>query len=277
MGETKAVVAIDQALIDESVKIINDIVVKTMYKGSLEIGQYLLKHFFNDDIKLASSKNPNKPVSFKALCKRTDLSVHPSTLSRMVRVASQERYFVENSVNTENLSYSHKIEFTKLDNDKKKLQLVKKCITETISCRKLAEDILAIRQKSRKETEPSPLKLITSVDRLIEGTQIATLLSKPEKLQNMRPNTRNDIRERASDLLEKMGTISKDCNKLIKTIEKIEEKKAVKEEKKEREKEERKAKKEKAEAEKEKKKAEEKSENSKAKEEGNAEKEPTTV
>ena len=269
MGETKSVVAIDQALIDESVKIINDIVVKTMYKGSLEIGQYLLKHFFKDDIKLASSKNPNKPVSFKALCKRTDLDVHPSTLSRMVRVASQEKYFEQNNLKTESLSYSHKIEFIKLPNDKNKLQLVKKCITETISCRKLAEDILAIRQESRKETEPSPLKLITSVDRLIEGTQIATLLSKPEKLQNMRPNTRNDIRERASDLLEKMGTISKDCNKLIKTIDQIEEKKKVEEEKKEREKEERNAKKEK--------KAQAEAKNSKAKEEGNAEDKPTTV
>jgi hypothetical protein len=257
MSETKAVVASDQELIDKSVKFINETVVETMYKGSLEIGEYLLKYFYNDDIKLASSKDPHKPVSYQALCKRPDLGVHPSTLSRMVWVASQEKYFVQNNVNAESLSYSHKIEFTKLDNDKKKLELVEKCINEKMSCRKLAEDILAIRQKTSSKIEPSPLRLISNIDKLIEGTQIPTLLSKPEKLERMRPKTRTEIRERTSSLIEKMNSIAKECNALIKTLDQIEKKKLVEKEKKEIEKEERKAKKEKAKEEKEKKKAEE--------------------
>ena len=260
MSETEAVVPIDQELIDRSVKVINGTLFKALYNGHLEIGEYLLKNFFNDDTKLVRSKAPNKPVSFVALCKRPDLGVHPSTLSRMLWVASQERFFVENNVITEDLSYSQKMEFTKLPDDQNKLKLVEKCINEKMSCRQLAEVILSIRQKITSKVEPSPLKLISSVDKLIEGTQIPAILSQPEKLESMRPKTRNEIKERTSDLMKKMDTISIECKKLIKTIERIEEKKKVEKETKEREKEERKAKKEKAKEEKEKKKAEEQAE-----------------
>jgi hypothetical protein len=219
--ETKAV-AVDTALIDKSVEFINNTIVKTFYKGSLEIGKYLLKHFFNDDITLASSKNPNKPVSYQALCKRADLEVDRSTISRMVRVAAQERFFKEENVKVEGLSYSHMIEFIKLPNNKKKIQLVKKCIEKKMSCKQLSENVLAIRKKTKTVIEPSPLKLISGVDKLIEKTQIADLLSKPEKLENMTTKDRTQLLERTNDLYEKMKTITEECNTLIQTLGQIE-------------------------------------------------------
>jgi hypothetical protein len=127
-----------------------------------------------------------------------------------------------------------------------------------MSCRKLSEDISATRKNERGEIQASPLKLISSVDRLIEGTQIQKLLSEQEKLENMRPKTRTEIRERTSDLLEKMDTISKECNTLIKTLDQIEEKKKIEKEEKEKEKEELRVKREKERKEKEEKKAVEK-------------------
>ena len=237
--ETNTTVAIDPALIDKSVEFINNALSKTIFKGSLEIGNYLLKNFFEDDIKLASSKNPHKPVSFQELCKRDDLGVHPSTLSRMVRVASQERYLIDGKANVDDLTYSHKLELIKLPNDKKKLKLVERCHNLKMSCRKLSENIFKTRQKKRGMIEPSPLKLISNVDKLIEGTQIPTLLSKPDKLESMRPKTRTEIRERTSNLLQKMTTITKECNALITTLDDIEKKKQLEKEQKEKEKEER--------------------------------------
>ena len=276
MSKKEAVMEVDKDLIDRSVEFINAIVVKTMYKGSLEIGEYLLINFFNNKIEQASSKNRNKAVSFQELCKRPDLGVHPSTLSRMVRVASQERYFLQNKASTDDLSYSHRIEFTKIDNDEKKIRLVKKCIQEKMSCRELSKIIFAARQELKGVIEPSPLKLISSVDRLIEGTQIPTLLSKPEKLERMRPNTRTVIKERASDLLEKMSTITKECNRLIKTLDKIEEKKKLEKEKKEREKKEKQAEKEKGKTETKAKEEPKEEEKPKSETEPKAEEEPET-
>ncbi len=229
MSEKEAVMKVDKDLVDKAVKLINEKASKTVYKGYLEIGEYLLLNFFNNDIKEASSKNRKKAVSFQELRKRPDLEVHPSSLSRMVRVASQERYFIQRNVNTDGLSYSHKIELIKLDNDEKKLQLVEMCIKEKMPYIKFAEIVFETRQKGNGEKEPSPLKLISSanrlVDRLIEGSQIQTLLSEPEKLERMRPKTRTVFRERTSNLLEKMSTTTKECNKLIKTFDEIEEKK----------------------------------------------------
>ena len=247
-AETNALVAVDPALIDKSVEFINNAIAKTIFKGSLEIGNYLLKNFFNDDIELASSKNPHKRISFQELCRRDDLGVHPSTLSRMVRVASQERYLIDGKANVEDLTYSHKLELIKLPNDKKKLKLVEKCHKLKMSCRKLSENIFKTRQKKRGMIEPSPLKLISNVDKLIEGTQIPTLLSKPDKLESMRPKTRTKIRERTSNLLQKMTTITKECNTLITTLDDIEKKKQL--EKEQKEKEERRVKREKEEKEK---------------------------
>ena len=258
--ETEAIVAIDEALIDKSVEFINKTIVKTFFKGSLEIGEYLLEHFFDNDIELASSRNPHKPVSFQALCKRPDLGIHPSTLSRMVRVASQERYFVMSKAKVDELSYSHKLEFIKLPNDKKKIRLAEKCIREKMSCRKLSETIFETRKKTKGVLELSPLKLISNVDKLIEGTQIPTLLSKPDKLESMRSKTRTEMRERANNLLERMETLTEECGNLIETLDEIDKRKEREREQKEREKEELRAKREKERKEKEEQKAKEKEE-----------------
>jgi len=233
-----AVEAVDPVLIDKSVEFINNAISKTLYKGNLEIGKYLLEHFYNNDIKLAFSRNPHKPVSFQKLCKRDDLGVHPSTLSRMVKVASQERYFIDSKTNVEELSYSNRLEFTKLPNSKKKLKLVEKCIKEEMSFRKLSEAISKINEKTKGVTPLPPLKLMSNVDKLFEGTQLPALLSTPDKLERLRSTTRTQMKERANTLLEKMNSLTAHCNTLIKTLDQIDEKEEKEKEQKEKEKEE---------------------------------------
>ena len=241
-AENTAVVAVDPALIDRSVKFINKTIIATSYKGSLEIGEYLLEHFFDNDIEKASSRNPHKPLSFQKLCKRDDLGVHPSTLSRMVKVASQEKYFVQEKTDTKGLTYSNRLEFTKLPNDKKKLKLVEKCIKEEMSFSTLSA---RISKKSKGVTPLPPLKLISNVDKLFEGTQLPALLSTPDKLERLRSTTRTQMKERANTLLNKMQTLTKDCNSLITTLDDIEKKKKLEKKEQEKEKEERRVKREK--------------------------------
>ncbi len=49
----------------------------------------------------------------------------PEALSVMVRVAAQEKFFLEKNLDTASLSYSHKAELVKLPNDDKKVKFVK--------------------------------------------------------------------------------------------------------------------------------------------------------
>ena len=269
-AENTAVVAVDPALIDRSVKFINKTIIATSYKGSLEIGEYLLEHFFDNDIEKASSRNPHKPLSFQKLCKRDDLGVHPSTLSRMVKVASQEKYFVQEKTDTKGLTYSNRLEFTKLPNDKKKLKLVEKCIKEEMSFSTLSA---RISKKSKGVTPLPPLKLISNVDKLFEGTQLPALLSTPDKLERLRSTTRTQMKERANTLLNKMQALTKDCNSLITTLDDIEKKKKLEKEEQEKEKEERQLQREKEKKEKKKAKVKEEEEKKAKKEKEKKEKE----
>jgi hypothetical protein len=235
---TDMVPAIDQKLIDESVTFINDTIVKTIYKGSLEIGKYLLEKFFKNDIKLASSRNPRKSDSFQQLCKRPDLKVDPTTLSRMVRVASQEEYLIQNKVATDDLFYSHKLGLIKLPNDQKKLDLIKRCIKEKLSTRTLAKIIAETRKEIPSTIERSPLKLLSNIDSSIEKANVPTLLLQHDKLAKMKSKTRTKTKESAESILEKVATLTKNCKTLIKDLDKIEVKKEKEQEAKEKKKQE---------------------------------------
>lgn len=52
-----------------------------------EIGDYLLREFFDDDLRKASSQNPNKNVSFRKLCQQEDIPFSESSLRRFMQVA----------------------------------------------------------------------------------------------------------------------------------------------------------------------------------------------
>jgi len=52
-----------------------------------EIGEYLIRNFFDDDLNEVTSQNPNKNVSFRELCERVDLPFPESALRRFIHVA----------------------------------------------------------------------------------------------------------------------------------------------------------------------------------------------
>jgi hypothetical protein len=128
--------------ITKHVNKINDMVGDSLYKTSIEVGKYILKEFFNNDIQEAMSKNPNKSASYRKLQGHPDLKIHFNTLNQMVRVAAQEDYLSDNLDGNEikSLSYSHRIELLKCDDDTK-LDIAKKCISENLSIRDLRKQL----------------------------------------------------------------------------------------------------------------------------------------
>jgi hypothetical protein len=155
-GENPAAkTAVDEALVKAAVKFINEKANETLYKGSEEIGAYILKKFFDNDIHKATSRNPRKPASYRALCTDPELVLRPEALSVMVRVAAQEMFFVDKKQDVKPLSYSQKAELVKLVNDDKKLKLVKNIISNPVSVRKLQERISKMRKERLTERNPS--------------------------------------------------------------------------------------------------------------------------
>ncbi|HBT88347.1 hypothetical protein [Desulfobacter sp.] len=230
--DTKKIQVDDEKLIDDAVQFINEKANETLYKGSIEIGEYILEHFFNGDPKLASSKNPKKPQSFNNLCDRDDLIVHPNQLGLMVRVASQEKYFIEKEIDTTALSYTHKASLVKMDNGLKKNNMVKKCIEKEWTTRQLEDAIKKHLNTLPSIPKPSLIrttkKYITKIDEVLKTVKDADLDFNANDVSEMSDARRDTLRTNLTDLKNKIEEIldkeiSKKCGKALEELTKIDE------------------------------------------------------
>jgi hypothetical protein len=199
---------VNTELVDQAVLFINEKANETLYKGYEEIGTYLLNNFFQGDIRQASSRNPFKSASYVALCKRTDLAVHPATLSIMVRVAAQERFFSSEGIKTEGLSHTHKAELVKLPDGAEKAALVERVLKESLTTRQVADEVKRIRDELPRD-EPKPALLLAAIERcignpllLFEHSGRSSFIADKSNLQKMRPDTRQKIYDKTLSMIE---------------------------------------------------------------------------
>jgi hypothetical protein len=215
---------VDHQLVTAAVRFINEKANETIYRGSEEIGQYLLHNFFNDDIDLAASRRPNKPASYKALCESEELAVHPATLSVMVRVAAQERFFVANDLEADRLSYSHKAELVKLPDTSGKVRLVNETIEKSLSVRDLAEKIRELRASLPKQDRPLLINWTKDIDdpaRLFGDHRKHELITDKETLKRLRRKTREKLRVEVSAMIDRMSGWLREYESLKTTLEEI--------------------------------------------------------
>ncbi|OGR22327.1 MAG: hypothetical protein A2277_20645 [Desulfobacterales bacterium RIFOXYA12_FULL_46_15] len=229
---------VDEKLIDEAVAFINETANKTIYKGSIEIGEYILENFFSGDLKLASSKNPKKLLSFNKLCEREDLTVHPNRLGLMVRVASQERFLAGKKVNTEELSYTHKAALVKLDNTDKKITAIEKCIKEKWSTRDLDDEIKRLIQGLPASTNLSLIqtikRYITKVDDVLKAVEDSSLDIGDDELSKMSDKRRKglenyltELKTKIDDTVKKTEDIKIGCDGLLTKLTQVAKKKIL--------------------------------------------------
>jgi hypothetical protein len=215
---------VNKALVNDAVNFINEKANETLYRGSEEIGAYLLERFFDNDIAVASSRKPHKSASYAALCQREDLAVHPATLSLMVRVAAQEVFFKEKKFNPAGLSYTHKAELVKLANTAVKIRLAQKALKSTFSSRLLSEEV-----KKTKERSGAKGKVISSVIekyladpvRLFENSRRNEFVSNADNLKKMHLGTRQRLHDKALEMVEKTKQWGKRYRTLAKELEKL--------------------------------------------------------
>lgn len=224
---------VDSQLFDDAVKFINEKANETLYKGSIEIGEYILEKFFENKPELASSKNPKKLQSFNKLCEREDLVVHPNRLSLMVRVASQEKFFITEDIDTKELSYTHKASLVKLDNNSKKINMVKKCIEKEWSTKALDNAIKKHMEGLPSTHKPSLIrttkKYLNKIDGVLNAVKDTGFDFDPDNISKMTPEKRKDLKKNLTDLqkkavdgMNKTKDISEECGKALKDLTDIE-------------------------------------------------------
>jgi len=214
--------------VEAAVQFINEKLNEYVYKGSIEIGDYVLKHFFNDSIELATSRNPNKPDSYNKLCESGALAVDAKQLSVMVRVASQEKFFSEKEIDTTGLSYTHKACLVKIFDENIKKSLIKDCIANNWTTKKLDE---VIGKKLRPEHEKNLIDMTTNslskikiVSKFLDNNNINDKIT---ELDNMDKRAKKAYIEKVKKLkgqvdesISKLQMLSSTCNTIVQQINK---------------------------------------------------------
>jgi len=147
LQDTAAVEAkADEDLVEEAYKTIESIVVQHFTKTMEEVGEYLIKNFFDDDVERALSQNPTKKKSLgKLIAKlRSEGEGSPSRtwIYNSVKLVADKRYFEENHVKEySKLKHSHKVYLTHVKDMETKKDLVIETVKKGYSVAQLKERI----------------------------------------------------------------------------------------------------------------------------------------
>lgn len=217
MTETPPAV-MDEVQINEAVQFINERVLACVVNGSLEIGGYVLERFFNNDIVLAGSRNPHKPVSYNRLCRHPDLRVSSSSLMNMVKTAAQEKFLIAGGIAVDDLKYGLKIELTRLENNEAKLALAKACIDERLTVSSLKRRI----RETCAESLVHPVrpvvvvgKYLDRVERYMRKVNAPEGMTSRSILDGLDPAQKKKILDLAGGVLENMAAMTHAIRQLV--------------------------------------------------------------
>lgn len=209
----------DDTMIFEAVRFINDKVAVHVFNGSLEIGQYVLERFFNNDITLAGARNVHKPVSYSRLCQHPDLSVARTTLMNMVKTAAQEQFLMAGGIAVDRLNYSQKVYLTRLENNAEKLALATACIDEGWTTRELKQRIQEVYLQSTWQpvtVGDSLGKYLTGVRRWLGRVQAPEGMTSYGYVNgNLSLEEKETILAAASGMLEEMTAATNAIRQLV--------------------------------------------------------------
>lgn len=152
------------SLIEAAVTKINELVGDNLLKTAMDVGNYILETFYNNDIQEALSKNPKKHNSYRKLQDSLDLKIHFKTLNQMVNITIQERFllakFSEDKLKL--LSYSQRVELLPR-NDDDKVTLAEKCFEEQLTIKQMRSAI----SKTKPKTDNRNITIASAIIRNI--------------------------------------------------------------------------------------------------------------
>jgi hypothetical protein len=208
----------DTALITKAAKDIATIVRNTLTRGVHEVGEYLLKHFYDDDPELYHSTSPTKHASLSALveqCGEVDLPVSKTFLSNAIRLAVMVRELPD-AKSLKLLPPSHQVELLRLERAPEKLETIaERAVEKKLPVQKLRAEVrkaVAGIEKDPRGRRPTPpaLRAVNKVTKLLgkEGTQNLAFLK--ADIAEMTDEQLEDLRgaiERANGLLDKLAKL----------------------------------------------------------------------
>ena len=172
------------SFMDEVINTINKIAEETVDRGGFEIGEFVLDHIFQNDLKLAQSKNPRKSASFAMLSDHPGLRVHPARISQWVRSVAFYKKMLEEGVDLSNLRISHLVELLPLEDEDKRRELAEEANANGYSVRQVRDKVTGLKQiGAQVDKGQMILRKIAHSLSLLGDEELMRFLSDKETLQ----------------------------------------------------------------------------------------------
>jgi len=209
-----------QAIVRE----INRIAIRTIEKGAMEIGDYVLDAVFKGSMDAALSRNPYKHQSLMKICESPQLLIDRRRLGTWVRAAHLRRVLTANQVPCSSLGYSHFAALLRVTDEEKRQELAKEANEKQWSARKLIDEIDG--DKPDKASNGKAKELMRKVENplaLLDDAETLRLLDDPEELAHQLESAdRLQIAKIIDKIVAKMSTCTDHLKRARKNIAIIE-------------------------------------------------------
>ena len=198
IGETKS----DTALVDKAYAKISDIFYSHAGDAAFEVGEFIVREFFNNEIELVKSQSPVKELSLNQLINKIQSSYHKQPSRSWVLQAVKlyvETRELETTVQTYGqLLISHKILLFPIRNRDTKIQLIQETVQNRYTVVDLKNRIaeLMTAEKPKIEAPKSLLQVVTNPDLLFSDNYASACNVK--SLSKLKPAELEKIHKKAN-------------------------------------------------------------------------------
>lgn len=202
----------EQKKVDEAVQFINSKGDATA-RSLIEIGQYLLKTFFDGDIKKVEDRGPRKGISLRKIADHSEIMFSYKSLHNATHLAHQEHIFTDPKY--KNLTATHKLLLFAVKDDKKKKSYADIVLKENLSVNKLRDRLI-----ESKFILPRGRGTLTEHSE-IDDDPFESFIKPIEKLMKLNVEVDNfDVKQLSEDHILALNNLKKRIDALLDKIEK---------------------------------------------------------
>jgi hypothetical protein len=203
--------------LDEAVTFINTKANESA-KSLVEIGDYLLKTFFENDIKKAEDRAPRKGISLRKIAAHKDIMLSYRSLANAMRLADQNHLF--SGAKFRNLTESHRLLLLNVTEESQKMAFAEKSMKEKLSYRGLRDVLI-----KENYITPRGRGALPSGDSDLEPDDVFTAFFKPidrlikmnfaidhielDRLSDSQIQAMTQLKDRLEEILAKVGKTKK--------------------------------------------------------------------
>lgn len=218
-GEDKIEVVVADELVEKAVKRINEIVKESVFAGAVQVGEYVLEKFYDNDVERVRSHNPKKDASFRKLAERCekDLLVSKTFLGGAVGVAVMCKLLPPGEQSYKRLPHSHQTALLPLREPKLVEEMAERAVKQEMPVRKLRELVQKKVESNKDEgrgRKPTPF-VLKALDRSLKNftRESGSTNFTQKQIHELNEDQAKRARKAAEDLMESLERLLKELPK----------------------------------------------------------------